>query len=868
LKSKTRLILAPIALLILSACAQTVAPDSRPDPREIPVPEISTPMAPMPGPGDLPDRPEMPDVLTAADGSEVTTAGQWAARRQEMTRILEYYALGLAPPPPGNVKGEVIKSQLILNGQVRYRLVKLTFGPNQSLSLDIGIFAPVKGGPFPAVISIGMTPYGETPLPKLPQGLTQGQNKDVELIVNAATRPSTKPPRSNLSPDPESFAEGNTALARGYAYIMFNNNDCGEDTTLRDADGSWAFRKTRFFPAYPGYDWGLLRAWAWGVSRIVDYLQTDPEIDKNKLIITGVSRNGKAALVAGALDDRIAMVAPVASSGGGTPAFRFSGAERGGKEGLSEMMKKYPNYFSSHLHPFWGRVDKLPFDNHWYIALCAPRPFIALEGSRDQNVNENGVYQSWLHAQPAYALFNATDRLGVNWSDRRHGLVQNDWDAMFDFADKFLLGQNVDRSFAEFPPATTRPDTQRYSLDVQTLGAAADGKTKATDLFQKAIDQCFAAGGGDVVVPRGDYLIGSIELKSNVTLRLEADANITGSPDLSDYPIAKARWEGQWIDAYRGLIFAQNAHDIAIVGPGKIIGNPTLGGRQMPRRPVVIEPINCFNVDLEDFSTQQRRIWTIHPTECRNVTADNLTIRSNTGNGDGIDVDSCRHVLIENCNIDTGDDCIALKSGRGLQAYQDAKPTEDVQISDCTLGDSIFACIGIGSETSGGIHHVRIDHCIFTHAKTFSIYIKSRIGRGASIEDISAQDLIVQSATGGFLRINLLNSGLVGPDPVPGDEGIPSGGNYRFTHVKIANCAALVDAASISPAKPLDGLMIADVTGQCAKGMVLANIINANLSGIHVNLKAGPLLSIWNVTGTGLDNAVTTRPTTQPLVLR
>src|SRR5207237_1507813 len=105
---------------------------------------------------------------------------------------------------------------------------------------------------------------------------------------------------------------------RGYALVVFNPNDCAEDTTLRNSDGSWAFRTTRFYPAYPGYDWGILAGWAWGVSRIVDYLETDPSFDKTRLIVSGVSRTGKSAMVAGAFDDRLAMVAPVASSGGGT----------------------------------------------------------------------------------------------------------------------------------------------------------------------------------------------------------------------------------------------------------------------------------------------------------------------------------------------------------------------------------------------------------------------------------------------------------------------------------------------------------------------------------------------------------------------
>jgi hypothetical protein len=239
----------------------------------------------------------------------------------------------------------------------------------------------------------------------------------------------------------------------GWGFVTFNNNDCGEDSTLRLADGSWAYRTTRFFPAYPKYDWGLLGAWAWGVSRIVDYLETDASVDKTKLVVTGVSRTGKSALVAGAFDERIAMVAPVASSGGGTPAYRFSGSvpELGGKEGLTEMVRKYPNWYSDHLHQFWGQQTKLPFDEHWFIALCAPRPFISLEGTHDQNVNLNGVRQSILATRPTYAWLGASDKLGISFADRPHGMVQGDWDALLAFGDKFLMGKPVERKFDAFP---------------------------------------------------------------------------------------------------------------------------------------------------------------------------------------------------------------------------------------------------------------------------------------------------------------------------------------------------------------------------------------------------------------------------------
>ena len=392
----------------------------------------------------------------------------------------------------------------------------------------------------------------------------------------------------------------------------------------------------------------------------------------------------------------------------------------------------------------------------------------------------------------------------------------------------------------------------RDALNVRTFGAVGDGTTKDTAAFQKALDICAVAKGGEVVVPAGDYLIGSIELKSYTTLRLEKNAHLIGSPDLDDYPVMKVRWEGHWIDGHRALIFAQNAGHFGIVGPGKISGNPALGGREMPRRPVLIEPINCIDVRLEGFATEHQSMWSIHPTYCVNFTAKNLVIRSTGGNGDGVDVDSCKNVRIESCDINTGDDCIAIKSGRGMEGYRLARTTEDVLIRNCTLADSIFACIGIGSETSGGIRNVRIEHCKFTHAKSYAIYIKSNTGRGAFIEDISARGLDVATAPGGFLRINLTGSGIKDPEPVPGDEGIPSAKNFSFRDVKV-NCGTLVNAAQTSPVKPINGFSLVEVSGTCKKAITLANLTNAVLRDIHVTGYEGPFLTQTNVSGTGLE---------------
>ncbi len=242
----------------------------------------------------------------------------------------------------------------------------------------------------------------------------------------------------------------------------------------------------------------------------------------------------------------------------------------------------------------------------------------------------------------------------------------------------------------------------------------------------------------------------------------------------------------------------------------------------------------------------------------------NLTIRTTEANSDGIDVDSCKHVRIENCDIDSGDDCIAIKSGRGMEGYREAKTTEDVLVSNCTLTSSMFACIGIGSESSGGIRNVKIEHCKLPSSAKFAIHIKSRSDRGAFIEDIAIKDLDIGNAKGGFLRLDLLGTGIADPEPVTGDEGIPSAKNYSFTDIKIEKCGTLVNAHGISPLKPLDGFTIENLSGTCSKGMTLVNMNHVKLSNIKVEGFKGPLLSTENVTGEGLEDAVPYQRPSQP----
>jgi len=432
----------PYLILLAVTAAPLVA---QPDPREIPVPPIATGAPALPPASALPVRPELPPVLVMNDGSRVSTPQQWQKRRQEMKEILAYYAVGEAPPPPGNVTGHETAALSLADGRVKYRLIHLTFGPAEKLGLDVAIFTPAAGGPFPAIILQGGPTPGAKVLPRLPLGPTQGKGADVLLITGPG-------PVSNLSPTgaaahsvppaaggffgqltPAAAAERyREVLNRGFALAMINPTDCAEDTTLREADGSWSFRTTRFAAAYPSYDWGILRVWAWGVSRVADYLATDPAVDYSRLVVvTGASRYGKASMIAAAFDERL-MGAPVVTGGGGVGAYRYAGDNH--SETLDVMMKKYPNWFSPHLHEFWGQREKLPFDEHWFLALCAPRPFIALEGTADVISSPEAVRHSIAAARPAYELLGAGDRLTVNYAHHAHAFTPDDWKALMDFA--------------------------------------------------------------------------------------------------------------------------------------------------------------------------------------------------------------------------------------------------------------------------------------------------------------------------------------------------------------------------------------------------------------------------------------------------
>jgi pectate lyase len=211
-------------------------------------------------------------------------------------------------------------------------------------------------------------------------------------------------------------------------------------------------------------------------------------------------------------------------------------------------------------------------------------------------------------------------------------------------------------------------------------------------------------------------------------------------------------------------------------------------------------------------------------------------------------------MLIDGCTFSSGDDDIAIKSGKGQEGVNVGKPSEDITITNCTFLKGICS-IAFGSELSGGIRHIRISHCTFKNGRA-AIWIKSRPGRAGYVQDVEADHLMV----GPEPLLEIHTTYVWNPDPqgVPGVAGLTSFSNIAISDVKVdSKSLVTVDA---TPEKPVDGLTLTNISGTCAQGLRLRNAKNVTLTNVKVDGLLGPLISTDNVQGTGLEGAVPLPP--------
>ena len=303
--------------------------------------------------------------------------------------------------------------------------------------------------------------------------------------------------------------------------------------------------------------------------------------------------------------------------------------------------------------------------------------------------------------------------------------------------------------------------------------------------IQEAVNACGRAGGGQVVIPRGEWRsTWPIHLLSNTELHLEDGAVVIFSDRYEDYlPVVFTRWEGMECYNYSPLIYANGCENISVTGNGTLIGNGQAwwpwkklqaqaaeelcyserngvpvekriyGTEAAALRPSFIQPVSCSNVLLEDFTIIDGPQWTIHPVYCENVTVRNVTVSTHGPNTDGLNPDSCRDVLIEGCTFDTGDDCIAINSGMNEDGWRVGKPCENIEIRNCVMNGGHGGLV-IGSGMSGGVKNVFAHDCRITGTMR-GIRIKSMRGRGGYVKDVRFENLEINDTEDQALQITM-----------------------------------------------------------------------------------------------------------------
>src|SRR5829696_8510661 len=347
------------------------------------------------------------------------------------------------------------------------------------------------------------------------------------------------------------------------------------------------------------------------------------------------------------------------------------------------------------------------------------------------------------------------------------------------------------------PSILERIKPPRFPKRTFYLKAKADGQTDSTAAFRRVIDQCSKAGGGKVVVPAGTYLTGAIHLKSNVNLEVSAGATIKFSQNPKDYlPVVFSRWEGVEVFNYSPFIYAFEQQNIAITGEGTLDGQSdnehwwpwngraaygwkeglsnqrpdrsalfAMAERGVPvsgrvfgeghyLRPQFIQPYRCHNVLIEGVTVVNSPMWELNPVLCTNVTVRGVQIKSHGPNNDGCDPESCKDVLIEDCTFDTGDDCIAVKSGRNADGRRLHVPSENIVIRRCRMKDG-HGGVTIGSEISGGVRYLFAEDCTMDSPNLdHALRFKNNAVRGGLLENIFFRNITVGQVAHAVLTVD------------------------------------------------------------------------------------------------------------------
>ncbi len=467
-------------------------------------------------------------------------------------------------------------------------------------------------------------------------------------------------------------------------------------------------------------------------------------------------------------------------------------------------------------------------------------------------------------------------------------------------------------------PQVARPVIPARSASVADFGGVGDGSTLSTEAFAKAIASLSEQGGGRVVVPAGVWYTGPIELKDNIELHLDRNAMIVFSDDKSLYPLVQITFEGLNTWRCQSPISATHAKNIAITGFGIIDGNgdawravkrgkltagqwnakvrsggivsedgntwypsesfrfgATSGSDQNVStwartredfekmkdflRPVLVAFHHCENVLLEGVTFQNSPCWHIHPAMCTNLTVRNITVRcpDYAQNGDGIDIESCKNVVLTGSRFDVGDDGICIKSGKDKAGRDRGIPCENIIVDDCIVfhGHGGFV---VGSEMSGGVKNVMVSNCTFSGTDV-GLRFKSTRGRGGVVENIRIENIAMNDIVQDALLFDLFYGGKSASEAVeegtgeatdmvlrPVDETTPA---FRNIHIRNVWCRGARRAMFFNglPEMNVEHVTVENARIFARTGAEICESTDVLLRDVTVVPERGPALKLNNV---------------------
>jgi polygalacturonase len=468
-----------------------------------------------------------------------------------------------------------------------------------------------------------------------------------------------------------------------------------------------------------------------------------------------------------------------------------------------------------------------------------------------------------------------------------------------------------------------KPVFRNDSFDIRTYGALPDGRTLNTQAIQAAIDACHRAGGGVVIIPEGFWLTGPLVLKSGVNLHLNSGALLQFSRDVEQYPLVKTSYEGLVAVRCQSPISAEGAENIAITGQGIIDGGgdawrmvkksklppdewkrllasggklsadgqtwypseSAFRGAQLPEagvwkpgmqvsdvepikgflRPNLLTLTSCQKILLEGVHFRNSPAWCLHPLMCTDLTVSRISVYNPAyaQNGDGIDVESCTRVLIEHSSFATGDDGICLKSGRDEEGRKRGMPTQFVLVKNCVVYHAHGGFV-IGSEMSGGVHDVIVEHCTFMGSDN-GLRFKTTRGRGGVVENIFIKDIVMENIIHDAILFDMyymatnaaLPIGEVKTEPVT--EATPVFRRFLIRNVVCRGAQRGIYIRGL-PEMPVSELRLENISLTTRQGLICSNA--RNLGFIHLKLypePANPVIRLAHVQDIRFDRLVYAR---------